>query len=53
MSITEGLFWGGLFFAELSVENSKCSLKELKNIVKSCINILGAKKVIQLAIDSE
>ena len=26
---------------------------ELENIVKNCISIMGAKKVIQLAIDSE
>jgi hypothetical protein len=26
---------------------------EMEKMVKSCINILGAKKVIQLAIDSE
>jgi hypothetical protein len=42
-------------------QSNNCDIKitlslneyELKNIVKSCINILGAKKVIQLAIDSE
>jgi hypothetical protein len=42
-------------------QSNNCDIKitlslneyELENIVKSCINIMGAKKVIQLAIDSE
>jgi hypothetical protein len=42
-------------------ESNNCDIKitlslneyELENIVKSCISIMGAKKVIQLAIDSE
>jgi hypothetical protein len=42
-------------------QSNNCDIKitlsltkdELENIIKSCINILGAKKVIQLAIDSE
>ncbi len=29
------------------------NMDELENIVKNCISIMGAKKVIQLAIDSE